>query len=560
MFRTRATDPKVTARQHDIKTGPAPIGGLNTRDSLAAMPPTDSQLMVNWFPDVGGLTSRGGYRVWAEGFTDDEPVRTIMCYLAPGDTFPGGTFATLPSVLAGTVFAATDTDIWDVTTATDAPVSSKSLSGDPQAGWLSHSTLTNSAGSFLLVCSETDGYFYYDGATWTTPVAGVAPGDINGVDPADLVHVSMWKKRAWFVERDSTRAWFLGADAITGTASEFDFGPVFSKGGYLAFLANWTIDAGEGIDDFLVAVSSNGDVVIYQGTDPTDPDKFGLVGRWYVGQIPVGRRNYAQFGGDLLILSTEGLFPVSLITRGGGDLLSANGAEYSSKIKPTLGARARTTFTEKGWQVALNSSQRMLLVSAPDEEYSENVQFCMNTALNAWTQFTGIPVLCYGETPGWTLSGGADGKVYLLFVEGLDNVQRDDSGGDPVYCAVQFPFNYFDAPAIQKTFHMARATFITAVRPGYTIDVNVDFSYTPPQPAAPNPTAAGITTWDGTDAYDAWDVGYWDGVPGDRGVVFSDWRSVSGLGFAAAATIGVSTTTSTLLVSADYMLTMGGPL
>ena len=40
---------------------PAPVGGLNSRDSIDAMPPTDAIVMSNFFPSVEKVTLRDGF-------------------------------------------------------------------------------------------------------------------------------------------------------------------------------------------------------------------------------------------------------------------------------------------------------------------------------------------------------------------------------------------------------------------------------------------------------------------------------------------------------------------
>ena len=41
---------------------PAPVGGLNSRDSIDAMPPTDALIMSNFFPTVEKVTLRMAIR------------------------------------------------------------------------------------------------------------------------------------------------------------------------------------------------------------------------------------------------------------------------------------------------------------------------------------------------------------------------------------------------------------------------------------------------------------------------------------------------------------------
>ncbi len=49
-------------------TVPAPVGGLNTRDSLTLMPPTDAVRLDNWNPGITALSVREGFQPLASGF------------------------------------------------------------------------------------------------------------------------------------------------------------------------------------------------------------------------------------------------------------------------------------------------------------------------------------------------------------------------------------------------------------------------------------------------------------------------------------------------------------
>ena len=42
-------------------SSPSPVGGLNTRDSIAAMPREDATRLDNWFPNVGEVNLRKGF-------------------------------------------------------------------------------------------------------------------------------------------------------------------------------------------------------------------------------------------------------------------------------------------------------------------------------------------------------------------------------------------------------------------------------------------------------------------------------------------------------------------
>ena len=58
-----------SANQYRVKAAsvPAPVGGLNSRDSIDAMPPTDALIMSNFFPTTGKITLRDGYTQFCTG-------------------------------------------------------------------------------------------------------------------------------------------------------------------------------------------------------------------------------------------------------------------------------------------------------------------------------------------------------------------------------------------------------------------------------------------------------------------------------------------------------------
>lgn len=543
----------------NVKSVPAPIGGINARDSVASMAPIDAVHMVNWIPDALGVRCRKGFREWCgevplTGAETVKPVSSVFGYLSRTDTFPQDVFLTDPVEMPGKLFAATDNAIYDVTTVIPGlPSRVITLSGSQGAGLFSTEQLTNIAGSFLLACSEADGYFTFDGSTWVKRVAGAGVGQINGADPSTFVQMCIFKRRAWFVQRNSTSAWYLPIDSIAGNVTEFDFGAVLRRGGHLAYLANWTIDAGEGIDDFLVAVGSNGDVAIYKGVDPGSLGGFALVGTWFVGQVPVGRRGFVKFGGDLVLLSTEGVFPISNITRGGADFLSASGKEYSSKIRGLIGPELRASFTKVGWQAALHPSERVLVINAPLYADRPNRQYVMSTVVNEWTTFEGIPASCIGTFCGYMFAGAADGRVLIILTGSRDNVPRLSSGGDLIRGLIFPAFSSFDAPGRECMFVMVRTSFLSISKPGVLVTMRVDYDVSVPTSFPPSPVVPSNSTWDYGASFD---FAQWAGNP----ISFSQWTTVGKFGNSGSAVVTTSSLGDTTLAAIDYMYEVGGPL
>ena len=112
---------------------------------------------------------------------------------------------------------------------------------------------------------------------------GTTANTISGIDPVKFIHVYSHQKRIWFVEKESTSGWYLPPNVLYGIAKQFDFGPNWTRGGYLTQIITWTIDDGNGADDHLAAISSEGEVSIYQGTDPDNADTWTLQGVYFAG-------------------------------------------------------------------------------------------------------------------------------------------------------------------------------------------------------------------------------------------------------------------------------------
>lgn len=490
---------------------PPAMGGLNYRDSPLEMPMSDALDMINIIPTSQGLLVRNGWNTWAEGL--GASIRTVVDYRGSGD------------ILADTqVFAMTDDEIWDVTDG-NTPASVLALGGATQEGRFHSVKYSNSAdGSFLLACSEIGGYFTYDGATWTKRVAGAGAGQISGVDPDDLCFVNSWKRRAWFVEKNSTSVWYSDAGAITGTFQELDVGPFMKHGGMVSFIATWSIDAGEGLDDFLVIVTDAGDILAYKGTDPTDINSFGLVGQYYIGNVPVGRRGHCQFGGDMILLSENGLQPISYIVRGGQGMLRSSSIDFVGKIQPEIARRVSAALSEYGWEMHICPKQNYLMVRTPTTGSNQRVVFVMNTNTPRlpWSKFTGIPAETWYTGSNNVWFGTVDGKVHQAFEVELDGMIVGGSDGSAIQCRVQYPYSEIGSPGQNKIIGAIKTTFLLRSPSDIQVRVFTDFK-----------SVIGGTpiSFQPVDQESVWGTALW-GIAtwGNTQQVHNNWSSVGGEG------------------------------
>lgn len=536
-----------------VESVPAPVDGLNARDALAAMPPTSAYGLVNWIPQRYGVRSRKGYSEYATGL--GAQVNTVMSYFGPADTIPpSANFQIAPTSLPGKVFAATDSSIFDVTSQTSTPSIAQALSGTVDAGYISSVNFSNGAGGWLLCASETDGYFTFDGTTWLKVTMGSGATQVSGLDPTTFCAVAIWKRRVWFVVKSSQKVCYLAVDAPYGAASELNVGPYLKHGGSVAWIANWTIDAGEGIDDYLIICSENGDVLIYQGTDPANASTFSLQGVFYVGEVPKGRTGFITLGGDLLIISNLGIIPVSYITRGGANVLGTTTGDITADIVQLFSTDISSTFNFFGWQMHPVAREDLLVVVVPQTGNTPNLQYVLNTSSMKWTQFNGMPMTCLKSVANWPLFGTADGRVCIAFTNYTDNNKLDGTLGSAIVGLIQPAFSYFQKEgdiSSQKHFLMVQPTFLSTSPPGFNVQMNVDFV-----PGAPVPP-----TFSNQPTGAVWGVSKWDQVLwGGAQNIYKQWMSVTGVGFAGQASFATSVNVDTTFTSIDYMFEVGGPM
>lgn len=492
-----------TRRQPVSQTAelPAPVGGLNARDSIAQMGPVDAVILTNYVCATTDVALRDGYANFATGLPG--LVRSLLVYNAPN----GGQ----------KMFAASGSNIYEVTSG--GAVGAAVVTGLGSDKWQQINFAT-SGGNYLYIVNGIDTPYLYDGTTWTAITAASTPA-ITGVTTSTLSNISIFKERIWFVQRDSLMAWYLGTSAIGGSATEFDFRPMFKKGGYLVALANWTIDGGTGIDDYLVAITSEGEVAVYQGTDPASASTFARRGIFQVGN-PLGRRCFEKYAGDVVLLNRDGVVPLSkaLVS----DRIS-NRIALTDKINQDITTLAKNHGSMFGWQVQLYPQQSLLLLNVPVPGGS--VQYVMNTITGAWSKFTGWDAHCFARV-GEDVYFGGNGVVAKIW-----NVFSD--AGTEITAECLPAFSKFGTPA-NKHFKMARPIFYTNGQPTVSIAMNVDYRTTVTYGGAfTNALVGGV-----------WGVGLWNvALWGSGAALNQNWQSPSAIGYTGALAMKVVSSAAT---------------
>lgn len=484
---------------------PAPIEGWDAVSPIAAMSPKRAIKMDNWFPQPDWVELRKGYIKHSQ--IGSEPVETV---------------ATYNGLTSRIMFAAMGSEIYDVTAVGPGTLA---VSGLTNARW-QYLNFATTGGNFLYMVNGADEPRYFNGSAWATAV-------ITGVTSTDIIGVNAFKNRLWFVLSGSSDAAFLPVDSIQGAASVFPLGGLFTKGGFLMAMGTWSLDAGDGPDDYAVFLSSQGQVAIYRGIDPTDAANFVLVGVFDMG-APLGRRCMTRVGADIVLISIDGVVPLSralILERS-----AVVKATLTQRIQRVMNRSARDYKDNFGWQLIPYPRGTRAILNVPVEENTEQVQYVMNTLSGAWCRFIGMNSNCWELLNDELYFGGNEGIVYKADTSGTD-------GGNTLSADMLTAFNYYGTHGNQKRWMMCRPQLTTdgAVQPGLAF--NVDFQQTAPLSVPSTQIAVG-SLWDVA----RWDLSNWGGDI----ITQSIWTSVTGIGYCASIRLAVDVNPPTLPVEAAY--------
>lgn len=525
---------------------PAPIGGINALTNLMGMSPEDCVAAINYIPQTNGMKIRRGYKNVGYGFSGvSAGVRTLIPY--------EGTTS-----VDDRLFACTLEGIYNVTAeATSYTTASEGIAWAAKtgnAGYCSYVTYTTIADKFLLVADEVNGLYKYQESTATWSAVTGLTGDIatDGYDGDDVVFVTVWKQRVWLVLRDSGTAYYLDVGVIGGDCTRINFGNKFPTGGFLHSIHNFTMDGGNGPDDYLVALSSAGDVVAYQGINPDTVDTFSAVGIWNIGRLPVGRNITTSAGGDLYVLCSYGL--VSLAQMFKGTEPGTIPAYITGKITPLVRVDVAAALDTRGWNVVDFTTDGLLLITVPYNGTSYTIyrQYVMNTTTRAWCLFLGLPAHCAVEWKGALYTGAVSAATGALFkyTGTQDNVTYGGTAGVPIN---SFLLTAFAGSGANTRLQFIKPQFIGRGIPLYELEARYDFDVN----STVETIAGALPAAGGSDWGDTWGAAYW----GESSLLpFSELKGAFGIGKFTAIALTTRSIYEATLAGFTAMADQGGLL
>lgn len=427
LFKETAPDQARLARL------PPPVGGFTTSKPFMQMKPLSAVLLENFYPFPDRLEMRQGYLSHVTGFSEI-PFR-LWNYANAANTEK--------------LFATTDSGVYDITT--------QGILGAPVAvlteGKTSAVTMSTGAAFYFFCVNGVDDLVRYDGSTWTTVAA------FGSINTEDLSYVEVYRQRLFFAVKNTLTIAYLPINSISGNAVTYDMGAIFRQGGHIIALGTWTLDGGNGPEDQLAVVTSKGEIAVFAGADPTSPASWGLRGVYYIGK-PLGERPLYKYGGDLLFISENGLYPLSAAVQSSSiDRVRS----VTENIRQYFNDKARDFAALEGWQVLALPDIPLLLVNIPSEPQRQQV--IMHAQTGAWAVLKGWNAYAFARV-GTTVYFSSDNTVWKIG-------GPSDNGANITATMIQ-GYSDFGLP-LAKQVSLVQPFFVTEGNFNYTLGVTNDF-------------------------------------------------------------------------------------
>lgn len=461
----------------------APITGFDAISPIMAESPKGAIILENWFPQPDCLISRQGYVDHSTGFAD--PVRRMHVHAATN----GGE----------SLWATTDAGIYDATVAGPIGATVMALTN----GYTISTVIATGAGNYLMLVNGTDTLKQYDGTTWSSVAT------FGGTATSVYSYIETYRQRLFLVKKNSLEIEYLAPNAIAGAATNYPLGAIFRQGGFIVAVGTWTVDGGTGPEDQLAVVTNKGEVAVFSGSDPSTWDFRGV---YFVGR-PLDDMCLYKYGGDLLFLTENGVYPLSSVLQSS---VVDRAQSVTNRIRPVFSAAAASFANNRGWQIISNPLIPFILINIPSTPVVK--QAIMHSQTGAWTMYSGWNANCFARMGSELYFGGAES---VARVNGVS-----DNGGN-ITCTMLQNNSRFGYPRDKMVTHIK--PYFTA-NGGYRYNLGiapnfVEYAETTEIIPIEDGTAAiwgsglwGTAEWTGTTAI----IEDWQAVPD----IFSQWKAL----------------------------------
>jgi hypothetical protein len=350
----------------------APLKGLSYATDLETADPMLASILTNWVTEDDRITVRPGYIKMGQ-IAGNPPISTLIPYYGNPQTLAAAAGGSIYNLSGTLLHGGYSSDTWS---------------------WTSFSNL--SSVNFTVMCNGTNGVWSWDGATIVNE-AVTAPAAETWINPLKFDKVLSHMNRLWFADSVNLAVYYLPIQQKAGAVELLPLNVMFKRGGHIVSLATWSIDGGAGLDDALVIFSSNGECVIYKGVDPGSD--FALVGIFRF-DAPMSKDSIINFGGDLYIMISSGLVPMTE-QLGKADL----------SVMKEFAAISQSHRDDYGWQVMLShrTNHAICNMPLPNGKFQQMVRRMPG---QIWSKWSDIPARCWGWLDNHVYFGSIDGGIY----------------------------------------------------------------------------------------------------------------------------------------------------
>ncbi len=309
-----------------------------------------------------------------------------------------------------------------------------------------------------------------DVAVWTGTGDLALPGFTGpGGDDKALCNPNVYRSRIYFLGFDAS-VWYGAVNAIAGTLLQFDFQSQLTLGGKLMYCGP-TQKYGDFEASQFCVISDQGEVLVYDGDSPSATN-WDLTGHYYM-PAPIGYRSFVNWGANLLIITFNGVIPLSSV-RSGENTLTPISDEINDQFVSVLGA-----VTAPGYCCGVYYPKgNCIIFNIPVDGTSTSVQFVMNATTGSWWKWSRWTAYHFCLYEGNLFFGGSNHRIF----KGLFGDYDEDPSNDTVALSrtikLRPAYNYLGDPQHVKQF--TEVEIIMSQSEGWrlTAQGDVDFNNT----------------------------------------------------------------------------------
>lgn len=496
---------------------PSPVSGLNLSDPIDQMDSSYALALENIVPNGLSCTTRKGHTFLAGLETTASLIQTLE-----GMANADGTFQVL----------AADSDTNELYRVTAGSMSSIG------SGYANAIFNCDTFGYRTFLCNGVDD-------VQVVATGSAAASTFSGVTLSNLINVSSFKERVYFVEKSTLKVWYGNTQAIGGSAlSSYDFSFAMKDGGYLVSCGSFSNNYADSTVDLFYALSSEGEVVFYNGSSPADTSTpWGIVKRSKIGR-PLGYRAFVAIENDIWILTDQGVLSLTAIF---STTPSVALETVGQKVNPLISQQAAVIPFSHLWRGTYCSKERKVYISVPTSAAS-NFLLVYNLVGQAWTTYNfyqdtlALKVMSVG---GSVYYAGVNGNVYTGETGFADYITTSTTNSTPFFG--RGAFSFFGNRGLWKAYRDIRPLIKTVRSTNLSLGLDTDFKQ--------SSTTSTISS--GVSIYTPWGSAW--GSPWSSGVDYIyDRHAVKGQGYSAAIKMAGSINGSSLEINGfDIRYTQG---